>query len=72
MAIFLFNTRDGNVDVSPAALPQELEIAVARATSRWRPFLASSCSSPPIRIPPTLGGMAQVREIQVVLVQRGA
>ena len=71
MAIFLFDTRDGNVDVSPAALPQELEIAVARATSRRRPFLASSCSSP-IRILPTLGGMAQVREIQVVHVQRGA
>lgn len=70
MAIFLFNTRDENVDVSPAALPQELEIAVARAASRRRPFLASSCSSP-IRILP-YSRRTQVREIQVVHVQRGA
>ena len=40
MAIFLFDTCDGNVEVPPAALPPELEIAVARATSRQRPFLA--------------------------------
>jgi hypothetical protein len=46
MTIFLFDTCDGNVNVPSVALPPEPEIAVARATSRRRSFLAHPAHLP--------------------------
>jgi hypothetical protein len=70
MTIFLFDTCDGNVNVPPVALPPEPEIAVARATSRRRSFLAHPAHLPSESSYSRRNG--QIREIQVVHVQRGA
>ena len=68
MAIFLFDTRDGNVDVPSVALPPEPEIAVpppvGDRSSRTLPISHQN--------PPYSRRNGQIREIQVVHVQRGA
>jgi len=49
---------------------KNLEMAVARTTPHLRPFLTHPAHL--MGTLPTLGGVVQVREIQVVHVQRGA